>query len=357
MKNVSNEWKIIMDNKIVIKLISMEDLIQAGCVNFPDIIEIIKQTLLDYKNGNIYLPEKTSLIFDREIQNRINCMPSYLKNKNVCGVKWVSVFPNNPYINNVPNVSGAVILSDTRTGFPYAFMDGTLITALRTASMGALAAKCLARNESRVYCSIGTGEQAKMHFVAINNVLPSIQTCYVASKTQYEEEEFINKMKALFPKIKYISCKSDYSKASSCADVIVTAVSCQKPLLKAKDIQNGAFYCHVGGWEDEYDVPRKAEKIICDDWNSLKHRGSPTIARMFSEGLLSDKDIYANLADILDETKHGRENDSEFIYFNSIGLSCIDVATAQYCFQKVEDKGLGLNWTIKSKDIFSSCFS
>lgn len=58
-------------------------------------------------------------------------------------------------------------------------------------------------------------------------------------------------------------------------------------LLKADAVKNGTYYCHVGGWEDEYAVPQKATKIVCDDWHSLKHRGSPTIARMYKDGLLS----------------------------------------------------------------------
>ena len=65
------------------------------------------------------------------------------------------------------------------------------------------------------------------------------------------------------------------------------------------------FYIHVGGWEDEYGVALKADKIVCDDWNASKHR-TQTICRMYKEGLLKDKDIYADLAEIIAGQKKGR---------------------------------------------------
>ena len=69
------------------------------------------------------------------------------------------------------------------------------------------------------------------------------------------------------------------------------------------------------GWEDEYGVAQKADKIVCDDWEVVKHR-SQTLCRMYKDGLLKDSDIYANLSELIAGTKPGRENDNEFIYFS-----------------------------------------
>ena len=324
-----------MENSISLKIISMENIVAAGCCDIADVIQTIETLLIDYKNGNILLPDKISQIFNESTQDRINCMPSTLLKEKVCGVKWVSVFPKNPHAFSVQNVSGLIILSEVERGFPIAVMDGTLITALRTACMGAIGAKYLARKSSHIYATIGTGEQAKAHFIAIQHVFPQIDICYVASRTSESETAFIDTMKRKYPHVQFIACNSDYDKAASNADILVTAVSCQKPLLKASAIKPGTFYCHVGGWEDEYAVPKKAKKIVCDDWSALKHRGSPTIARMYKSGLLSDNDIYANLADIIDGTKKGRESEKEFIYFNSIGLAFVDVGIAYNFFKKV----------------------
>lgn len=87
-----------------------------------------------------------------------------------------------------------------------------------------------------------------------------------------------------------------------------------------------------------------ADKIVCDDWKALKHRGSPTIARLYKEGILKDEDIYANLVDIIDRTKAGRENDAEFTYFNAIGLSYVDIAVAYDFYKTVDKMRCGANW-------------
>ena len=138
------------------------------------------------------LPDKISQIFNLETQDRINCMPSTLMKDGVCGVKWVSVFPENPHKFSSQNVSGVIILSELEQGFPIAVMDGTLITALRTACMGAIGAKYLARKDSHIYGTIGSGEQAKAHFVAIKQMFPQIDTCYVASRSGKGENQFID---------------------------------------------------------------------------------------------------------------------------------------------------------------------
>lgn len=321
-------------------IISKNDILASNAIEINNIINIIEKSLIDYKNNRIILPEKISQIFDEKTQNRINCMPATLKNENVCGVKWVSVFPENPILYNIPNVSGLIVLSELVTGYPFAILEGSYITAVRTAALGALAAKKLANYDSKTYCTIGTGEQARMHFSFIKQMFPNIDVCKVSSKTEKEEQQFIDFFKAVYPDVNFIPCKADCDFAAKDADIIVTAVSCQAPLLKANAIKQGAFYCHVGGYEDEYAVALKADKIVCDSWNAVKHR-TQTISRMYQEKIISDRDIYADLVDILDGTLVGRENGKEFIYFNSVGLAFIDVAVANEVYKIVNQKDLG----------------
>lgn len=186
---------IFLKNDLNIKLISMEDIMAAGCCDIQEVIRVIEEVLVDYKNGGVMLPDKISQIFNSETQDRINCMPSTLMKDGVCGVKWVSVFPENPHKFSSQNVSGVIILSELEQGFPFAVMDGTLITALRTACMGAIGAKYLARKDSHTYGTIGSGEQAKAHFIAIKRMFPQIDTCYVASRSEHGENQFIDTMK------------------------------------------------------------------------------------------------------------------------------------------------------------------
>ncbi len=322
----------------MIKYISKKELMENNCYNMKKAMEIIEKTLIDYSNGNIMLPTKISQIFDKETQNRINCMPATLLKERVCGMKWVAVFPENPKKFGIPNVNGTILLSNIDNGLPIAIMDGTLITNLRTAAIGGVAAKYLAPKNSEVIGFIGAGEQAKNHLIAMKEVFPNIRMCKVSARDMESTNKFVETMKLKFDDIEFVNCTNNYEMAARNSDIIVTATSSQEQILQASWIKKGAYYCHVGGLEDSYNVPKIADKIVCDDWESVKHR-TQTISLMYQRGELKDEDIYANLVEIVNGNKKGRENETEFTYFNSVGLAYIDVAIANEFYKKsVEEK-------------------
>ena len=216
---------------------------------------------------------------------------------------------------------------------------------MRTAAVGCTAAKYLAPSQVRTIGIIGAGEEARMHFTLLKHRFPKIKECRISSLNTQIEQGFIDKFKDIVPDVKFVTCNNDSHKCANGADIIVTAISAQSPVLKAKDITKGALYIHVGGWEDEYGVAQKADKIVCDEWEVVKHR-SQTLCRMYKEGLLADNDIYANLSELIAGVKHGRENDDEFIYFNSVGLSYIDINFANYIYNEAAKRGLGKEVTL-----------
>lgn len=326
-------------NSITYKAISQEDVIKIYAGKPELFFQIVEESFLKYDRGEAILPSKISQIFDENTQNRINCMPATLLADKVSGMKWVSVFPTNAN-KLLPNVSGIMILSEIDTGFPIAVIDGTLLTNVRTASVGCVAAKYLAPSKVETIGFIGGGSEARMHFVLLKNMFPTIKECRVSSRTATTENGFIEAVKTTAPDVNFIACQGDSHKAVINADIIITAISGQSPVLKANDITKGCLYIHVGGWEDEFAVAQKADKIVCDEWESCKHR-TQTISRMYMLGLLKDTDIYADLKDIINGTKKGRENDDEFIYFNSVGLSFIDLNFSNYTYILAKEKGLG----------------
>ena len=302
-------------------------------------IDLVEYAFHQRSKNAVLLPNKISQIFDEKTQNRINCMPATLINEKICGVKWVSVFPPNPQYG-YKNVSGMIILSEIEHGFPIAVMDGTYITSIRTASVGAVAAKYLARDNSESIGFIGAGSEARKHLEMIKLVRPNINKCYVSSRTEKTVKDFIKIESKQYPDIIFVNCGDDYKSAVVDSDIIVTATSTQKDLLKAKWIKEGALYIHVGGWEDEFAVPLKADKIICDEWENVKHR-SQTLSRMFKAGLLNDEKIYANLGEIISGKAVGRQNDKEFIYFNSVGLAFIDMVFAKHVYDRAFYSNIG----------------
>jgi ornithine cyclodeaminase/alanine dehydrogenase-like protein (mu-crystallin family) len=320
-------------------LISAENQKELFSNSFADAIQVVENGLMKRGAEKILLPDKISVVFNEKVQNRINCMPAALLDDGLYGVKWVAVFPKNPE-QGYRNVNGIMILSELIHGHTLAVMDAGYLTGIRTAAVGALATKCLSREDSRSIGFIGAGEQARRHLDLIKEVRPGLQRCCVSSRTDATVTSFIEEEKERHPNMEFIACGNDFGSAVQDADIIVTAISGQADVLKAKWIKAGAFYVHVAGWEDEYAVAKRAAKIVCDDWECVKHR-TQTISRMYKEGVLQDADIYGNLEEIISGKKAGRENKSEFIYFCSVGLAFIDVMFAKYIYEKCKDRQLG----------------
>jgi N-[(2S)-2-amino-2-carboxyethyl]-L-glutamate dehydrogenase len=330
---------------------SQEDLLGAGCLDMRMAMEAARQAILSFEAGDVLFPEKIVQIFNDETQERINCLPATFKSKKICGVKWVSVFPPNPTKYGVQNLSAVIILSEIERGFPVAFMEGTLCSNVRVGAMGGLAASYLARQDAETIGFIGAGEQAKMHLIAMKTAVPSLRRCLVGAKEVHEEEQFVREMSPIIPDMDIRGTGTDLAAATSNADIVVTATSAQAPLLKAAWMKPGAFYSHIGGWEDEYAVAKNCQKIVCDDWETVKHR-TQTLSRMYKDGELLDSDVYGNLSDLVAGRKPGRESAEERIYFNAVGLAYVDVAIACAMYERAKSAGMGQDLKIQHEMIF-----
>lgn len=341
----------MVDYSMPVRILTEQDLIDAKCFDMNFALSVAKDAFIKYAEGDVIFPDKVSVVFDQETQDRINCLPAAIKSEKVYGMKWVSVFPQNPHERGKANLTAVYILSELESGYPIAFMEGSLCSNMRTAAVGGVAAKYLAKQNSEVIGFIGAGEQAKSHLLAMKAACPTIKKCYVASRTSASEDMFVKQMSRFCTDIVFEKCVSDYKKATECADIIVTAISGQEKILQADWVKKGAFYCHVAGLEDDFAVAKKANKIVCDSWEVVKHR-TQTISQMYQDGLLQDNDIYADLHEIITKKKKARETDDEFIYFNSVGMSFVDTLLAYRMYQKCIEVGMGRVVDLKGKSMF-----
>ena len=338
-------------NKDKFLYFSQADLLAAGCFDLPMAIEVTEEALRSFHAKQVLCPEKIIQIFDDVSQSRINCLPATLLDRSVCGMKWVSVFPDNPKALGLPNVSAVILLSDIRNGSPVALLEGTVCSNLRTAAISAVAAKHLAKKGAEQISLIGAGEQAKAHFAALKAVLPSLKKCHVSSRTEMSCERFVSELAPHFPDVAFKALSNRFHDCVRGGDVIVTATSGQDPILQADWIEPGALYCHVGGWEDGLEVPLQADKIVCDCWESAKAR-TQTISRLFREGRIVDSDIHGDLHQVVCGQIEGRSNDCEFIYFNVVGLAYVDVLLACSMAERAAGAGFGLELPRKQMSLF-----
>jgi 2,3-diaminopropionate biosynthesis protein SbnB len=106
------------------------------------IIELVEQTYTDFYAGSCVNPDTYSLRFPNRPSARINALPAFLSERNLAGIKWVASFPEN-ISRSLARATASIVLNCGTTGYPIAFLDGTDISAARTAASAALAARKL----------------------------------------------------------------------------------------------------------------------------------------------------------------------------------------------------------------------
>ncbi|MDD2206680.1 MAG: ornithine cyclodeaminase [Aminobacterium sp.] len=318
--------------------LTQQDVIDCGVTNMAMVMNKIEKLFSLRDKGETILPDKVALRWgdaDSEAQTgRINAMPGYVGGDvDVAGIKWIASKPMNPRHYNMPRASALTILNNAETGFPLAVMDGTVISAMRTGAATGVAAKYLARKDSKVLCLIGAGTQNHTQMMAVKTALPGINEIHVYDISMDRVKAFIEKAREEVPDAHIEACVSA-PEALKGADVIVSATTAVSPIVKAEWVEDGVFISNVGNYEYEFDVVRKAQKIVTDDWDGVIHRGIQTIAKMVLAGELSKERFHGNIGEIINGKKAARENDNEIIFYNAIGMGIEDIIVAKEIYDR-----------------------
>jgi alanine dehydrogenase len=123
-------------------------------LHMPELRDALRAAFAQFSSGNADVPAR---IAARAPQGMLAAMPGYLAGVGLV-VKAVSVFPGN-HGTETPSHQALIIVCDGDTGTPVAVMDGTAVTAMRTAASAAVAADLLARQDSSVLAIVGGGVQ------------------------------------------------------------------------------------------------------------------------------------------------------------------------------------------------------
>jgi len=264
-------------------------------------------------------------------------MPAYIPDMNAAGRKWVGGYPEN-YKKGLPYITGLMVLNDPETGIPLAVMDCTLITAKRTGAATAVAAKYLARPDSKVIGVIGCGVQGQSNLEALLAVQNQITTVFAYDILKHKTEQYIARNEELFPQIDFIEANSP-KEAVENSDIIVTAgpiIKDPDQVIEASWFKEGAFASPVDF--DSYWKPaamKMSNKFCTDDIQQLLYYKSV--------GYFKDiPGIYADLGEIVAGIKVGRENEKEHIMSVNLGIALEDVAAAILVYERARQKNIGI---------------
>lgn len=305
-------------------------------------LRIIKMAFRAHASGKTQMPAKIYLKL-RQYNGDLRAMPAFLENNRACGIKWVSVFPDNRKYG-LPTIQAIIILNDAKTGFPLAIMDGTYITRIRTGAAGGIAAKYLAKRDSRIIALVGCGIQAQAQLEAINQYF-DISLVKVWGYQKHQAAGFIREMADFSSKMEISYNIKDCLKD---ADIVVTTTPSRKPIVFKNWLKEGAHINAIGAdakGKQELDpkILRKA-KIVIDDWAQAPASGEINVP--WAKGLIGRKNIYATLGELILQRRKARAPTKEITIFDSTGLAIQDISIAQFIYQKALKMGIGKRLTL-----------
>jgi len=321
-----NKRTLILTNSQVQRLIDM-----------PSVLKVIENAFMLYGKKLVQMPAKIYLHLDKYAGD-FRAMPAYIEGMDACGIKWVSVYPENKKYG-LPSVMAVIILSDPHTGFPLCVMDATLLTNLRTGAAGGVAAKYLAREDSSIVGLVGCGAQARTQLLALKELF-RIKLVYVWGNKLRPAKKFLKDTKHLGLNM---AIKDKISDCTKQADIVVTTTPARKPIVESEWIRDGTHINAIGadakGKEELEPELLKRAKIVVDDWQQASHSGEINVA--LSRGIITRKDIHATLGEVLIGKKKGRVSQKEITIFDSTGLAIQDVAVASLVYKRALKNKLG----------------
>jgi ornithine cyclodeaminase/alanine dehydrogenase-like protein (mu-crystallin family) len=306
--------------------------IEALDFRMKEIIAAVEEAFKERGTGNAEMPPKPGI---HPLQDAfIHAMPAYLPGVSAAGIKWVSGYPEN-FKLGLPYISGLIILNDPNTGLPISVMDATWITAKRTGAATGLAAKYLARPDSKILGIIGCGVQGRSNLEALDAVM-NLDEVRAYDTSPANLHRYVNDMTAEFDiNVKPVNNPRGAVEGS---DIIVTAGRIQKhpnPIIEKSWVKTGVFACPIdfdSCWKPE--TMLMMDKFYTDDAHQLEYYRSTGYFQ-------SIPSLYAELAELVVGHKAGRESADERIMSMNLGVAIEDMAVAVQIYEEARRKAIG----------------
>ncbi len=308
-------------------------------VDIDELIAALEQAHIQYSTARAVMPLRLVVPLP-EIQGRITSMPGYLSDDRALGMKVVTYFQNNPK-QGLPAILATVMLFSAASGKMIAAMDGSYITAIRTACASAMATKVLANPQTRVMAILGAGVQARAHIRAIARVRGlekiKIHSPSGASAAAVKKE--------LGPEVDAaIEVANSAEEAVRESDLVVTVTTAKEPILRREWLKAGAHINAVGSHRPDFreidGATLARAKIVVDSREAIMAECGDILLAI-TEGSITQDPIHGEIGEVLAGSKAGRTGTAEITLYKSVGIAIQDVATANLVYAKALQRGIG----------------
>jgi alanine dehydrogenase len=281
----------------------------------------------ELSEGKASMPPRIAAFAERS--GLLGAMPAYLPSAGLT-CKLVSLFPEN---RDRHTHQALIAVFDQTNGTPVALMDGTYVTATRTAAGSALATRLLAREDARVLAILGAGVQARTHADALRRVR-DFSEVRVASRDRERAEALAAEIDA--------TAAGSFEEAVRGADVVAATTHATEPVVLREWLAPGVHVNSVGAnpagnGEVDPAIVRGAA-VVAIEYRESTLAPPPAGASEFREGAPGN---VVELGELVAETKEGRTSREQVTLYKSVGVAVQDAAAAALVLAAARKRSVG----------------
>ena len=293
----------------------------------PDaLIDALAEAHRELSEGKASMPPRIAAFAERD--GLLGAMPSYLPSAGLA-CKLVTLFPQNTDRHTHQALIG---IFDPTNGSPVALMDGTYITATRTAAGSALATRLLAREDAKVLAILGAGVQARTHADALRRVR-DFDEVRVASRNPAHAEETAAEIGA--------TAVGSWEEAVRGADVVAATTHASEPIVLRDWLAPGTQVNSVGAnpqGRGEVDPAIVREALVAVEYRGSTLAPPPAGAAEFVEWAPEE---VVELGELVAGTKQGRSSKEQISLYKSVGVAVQDAAAAALVLAAARQRSVG----------------
>lgn len=248
--------------------------------------------------------------------------------------KYVCTYPNN---RDCYTVLGQGLWVDAQTGMPLMATEMTLLTALRTGAVSALASRYLANQQSKRLAIIGCGAQSEFQVMSHVDLFPLEEVrCFDVNPKAMER--FIHNLPT-------VPCRatSSIQEAVEDADIIITVTNANRtyPVLRLSDVKLGAHINAMGGdspGSSELDIEllKSAQRIVVEYLPQTIEEGE------VQQLTASEREHVCELWEIIAGSRTARHSQNDITIFDGVGFAILDFSTLRLIWDLHQSYQFGL---------------
>ena len=295
-------------------------------LDLDELVDALAAAHVDLSAGDASMPPRIAAFAEQD--GLLGVMPAYLPSAGLA-CKLVTLFPRN---RDRHTHQALICLFDEENGTPIALMDGTYITATRTAAGSALATRLLARDDARVLAILGAGVQARAHAKALGRVREFTEI-RVASRDRANAERLAEEIGG--------QAVDSWEEALRGADVVAATTHSAEPIVLHEWLSPGVHVNSVGAnpsGSGEVDAATIAEALVAVESRDSTLAPPPAGAPEFMAG---DHGDVVELGELVSGARPGRTSLEQITLYKSVGVAVQDAAAAALVLAAARKRSVG----------------